>query len=211
MGLGPEIGDPAFFIELTRGHSAIITKRYRGDMYQLFKHVKVIDSGIEARLKEILKGMLKEGGVFCSDIKPQNVLVNWDRSGVTKIVATDFGADWCCNSHNRPVCPFFFRQPDLVEGDGVQYLLGLQYLSFAVYTLDYNGIYIFEREMKQLREDCQTPAFKQFLNRLCGSLETCGRVKPPFYYLQWFLKNNEKEVPDDHIELIEGALQLYFE
>ena len=111
----------------------------------------------------------------------------------------------------RPVCPFFFRQPDLVEGKGVQYLLGLQYLSFAVSTLDYNGMYIFYREMEQLREDSQTPAFKRFIRRLCGSLETCPRVKPPFYYLHWFLKNNEKKVPEDHIELIQRAVELYFE
>ena len=210
--IGPQIPPPrkdkqehsnAFFMDFINGKTAIITKRYTGDLGKCLDLIKYLPVNerlslyemVETRLKTILSIMLNRLHIFCSDMKPANFLADWDAEysfskkipdtlEIQDIVATDFGGDWCCNLFRRPICSFLKNNQDLFfSKQGRHYLLILQYLSICVNSFTYNKATLFKDEMILLNQYCKTKEFKQFLKTLCDSQTSCDLVQPPFYYL----------------------------
>ena len=206
--IGPQIPNHfPFFINPIKGSYTILTQHYTSDLDGLLKHLMNLDSDIQEHMTETicekidncLNIMLLELGVFCIDMKPQNILVEWNakRNMVFDVVLTDFGVDFCCNSNVEPLCSFIEKHPSLLDNNRLSkttfvYLKSIILFSLVVTSYFLTGILLFQKEMIHLKQMCHYHAFQDVLEQLCGGrYGDCKNLEPPFYYLDFYARRDK--------------------
>ena len=196
-GIGPKLPYTNAFYISDRDHLfAIVTEKYTSDLDILLGkihrsyHQKTLDSieitnrlrDIETRIPPLINKML-DLGVICIDLKPKNMLVNYDDNlEIKDLVLTDFGIDWCCNTKVKPVCDYIDK-PNYLEQSNYRYYISLMlYLCICVESL-YRNIKLFPDKIKELEKVIDTPDFINFIDDICKKETGCGTINPPFHYL----------------------------
>ena len=201
--IGPQIPNHfPFFINPIKGSYVILTQHYTSDLDGLLKHVMTLDSDIQQQMTKTLGEkidnclniMLMEVGVFCIDMKPANILVEWNakRNMVFDVVLTDFGVDFCCNCTVEPLCSFIEKYPFLLDNNRLSkttfvYLKSIILFSLVITSYFTTKIVLFRKEMIVLKQMCQQSRFREVLDKLCGD-EDCENIEPPFYYLYFYAR-----------------------
>jgi hypothetical protein len=215
--IGPKLPplNKAFFIETTTNRYCIITQMYQRDLADYLKSLTIkeydnIRPQLEQKLLQLIDKMLTLG-VICTDMKPENVLIN----DINDIRLTDFGGDWCCNSKIQPICQQFKENKGFLEkGNHRLYILYIILFCFASYTRLYLKKIVFNEKMKALDTLLMNDHFIEFLNHFCDKKPTCEDL-PPFYYVNRFLrrlnlpKNKFIKLDLDLSKLIQDNHPLY--
>ena len=211
----------SFFIDYNSGHTAICTKLYTGDLMTLLKNLqkkyyntKMLNdeiSEIENLLNHNIDKML-DMGVICIDMKPPNVLADWDTNSlkIKDLVLTDFGIDWCCNSNVKDLCKYLKDDNTYLNGDRKKFMKYLILFSFAVSTYSSN-IKLFYNEMVEFRNTVlYSDDFIQFLNYVCDSTQKCSNLSPPFFYLRHYkIIEKQEDIRKTDLQLKKKNYNLY--
>ena len=160
-----------------------ITKLYQGDLSDYLR-VHTVSIDLETKLRGLIEKLL-DIGIICVDQKPENILLNWNESGlISEIVLTDFGRDWCCLSKIRGNCDYLTGISDfLTIGDNKLFIKLIILFSLSYTSLKYYHRQIFVHDMRILLYFIRNRGFINFFRIICnGDLSTCQSIYPPFYY-----------------------------
>lgn len=165
--IGPKLHPQPFYIGDAR--AAIVLKRYRSDVHDYldkvrkFKNrnnlIRILDNYIVNKTTKMI-----DLGIICFDLKPGNMLVDYDDDGtITEFVLTDFGSDFCCNLRVKKLCDFF----EIGLQHNPKYLDYLKIIIFATISkvaLLYTGVKILKKQVDKLRLLINDDDFIQFCN-----------------------------------------------
>lgn len=203
--LGPELHKSVpFVMNLQTGYYGIIQKKYRSDLHTFFKkyHDRVTINYIEMKTHHCIDQIYKLG-LICYDLKPTNILVNYNNNGdISDLVITDFDDRWCqrINDENRE---FITNNTKLFQ----LYLI----LPITVMSL-YLNVCIFHQEIRQLKKCIKTKQFKTFINHVIFSESFRDKIYPVLYYIIHYFHNNNikfKKFPYTLDESITTQYSIY--
>jgi len=202
--IGPKIRELYIFLDGRKYYGAIVMKKYTSDLTKFIKKFKYSINPTE--LSNMLFRKYTDMfsiGVFCLDIKPDNVLVEYDRDGNIKdIVISDFGDDWCCLGSN---CDF----EGALHTDKHKHffeMLTFSILSFQVYDESGKNLILFKPQLQELKNVIDKPSFLKFMEKLCEyPLCEDSDVYTYFYYLTEYL-NISKRKKDESVAVYNHLL-----
>lgn len=95
--IGPEVYDAFYVVYDDAVTQYIIMEKFHYTVYQWAKssHYPRGAQQVAGEMLSLLYDKIYRANMYCSDIKPQNYVLKYDRSGRLKIRMIDFGHDWC--------------------------------------------------------------------------------------------------------------------
>lgn len=233
LGVGPCMHPTlgAILVKGTRGSalwSVLAMEKMRGDLgyyiYKLQRNDRIKKStrddklaNIEASVQRLVDEMF-EHGILCTDFKAGNILADWDsHSNINKMVLSDFGGDFCCDSDKCNGINFSEMYVDAQKD--------LLYMSLAMCEVgdvdekaQYTNAPIMERAMRALEHDVdgRRSAVVKMLSDVCKKNplpgQECNDTKlfPAVYYVNQALRRCEgASIPDNYTDWCNAAIELW--
>ena len=184
--IGPKVYELYIFKSRGRKYGAIVMKRYTSDLTEFIKKFsyRINSTELSNMLFRKYTHMFSIG-IFCLDIKTDNILVEYDRDGnIRDIVISDFGSDWCCLSNH---CDF----KNALRTDKHKFffeILSFAILSFGVYQKSEHKLILFTPQLQELKNVINKSIFLKFMEELCEyNLCDGSNLYTYFYYLQAYI------------------------
>lgn len=213
LKLGPALPPKPFFIAENKSREEmkyfIAMNKYDCDLHDyaytlsqnIHKNTRAVSTAVKLlnhKLKYIVHAVVKLG-IFCTDIKPGNILVNYNSKTLEPldVVLTDFGAEYCCNIVKSR--EFGISLCETVKNNIGLYRPYIRLMFFIILAMEIQNTFpqlkilksVFQNTYRTFSSPQKLKTFHKNIKILCVKTNrtVCDNFFPIDYYLRPIMKN----------------------